>query len=171
MENGKWEELKCAFNVDSVSGPNLVLPLPEMLSAVEDSTIIVTVSEVQELFDEHLSTLFRLIDDQLRSFQKNHEEKVDCFVLSGGLGSSPCVQSKVKSPCEGRFEAIVDKDANMHLVKGLVQNSVDQLKREAEHCGPEEQMEQEERMIKAIQNIANTRWFCPHNTKGGRTEP
>jgi hypothetical protein len=44
-----------------MSGPDLVLPLPDILSDVEDSAITMSASEVQMLFDQQVFWLLGLI--------------------------------------------------------------------------------------------------------------
>jgi hypothetical protein len=79
-------------------GPNLVLPLPDILSDVEDSAITVSASDVQMLFDQQVIWLLGLINAQLYDFEllSDRERKFDCIVLSMGPGSSPYIQSKVQ---------------------------------------------------------------------------
>jgi hypothetical protein len=65
----------------------------------------------------------------------DREGKIDGILLFRGLGNSLYIQSKVQAEYYDRFEVIVENDEQMHLVKGLVQRRVDELKRETNEHG------------------------------------
>ena len=57
--------------------------------------------DLQRIFDDQIDRTCSLIDEQLRAMQLSHAgESVAYLVLSGGLGSSPYVQKRVREHYE-----------------------------------------------------------------------
>lgn len=56
---------------------------------------------MQRIFDEQISKICELIDGQLKLVQNHYPgENVSYLVLSGGLGSSPYVQKRIRQRYE-----------------------------------------------------------------------
>ena len=84
--------------------------------------------DLQALFDKQIAKLFKLIDTQLHSlFQKFPAETVAHLVLSGGLGNSTYVQSRLRSyyaqastPNARSMAVRIAPDPQLAVCKGLV---------------------------------------------------
>ncbi|KAH7396128.1 hypothetical protein BKA66DRAFT_484908 [Pyrenochaeta sp. MPI-SDFR-AT-0127] len=84
--------------------------------------------DLQRLFDKQIAKLFKLIDKQLESiFQKYPAEQVAHLVLSGGLGNSAYVQSRLRKyysqasiPNARSIAVRIAPDPQLAVCKGLV---------------------------------------------------
>ena len=108
MMRSRFETFKCTFGTEAMSVPKLLMyvtDLPPGLdfpqAHVEDSRMVITSEELKNIFDEQIERIFSLIDDELRKLQvTNARENVSYLVLSGGLGSSPYVQKRLRNRYE-----------------------------------------------------------------------
>jgi hypothetical protein len=118
----------------SLDVPGLCPGMDFPAARIEDSRMIVTVEELQHVFDEQIERLFNLIDGELRTLQETHvREKVRYLVLFGDLGSMPYVQKKLWSRYEmeaGSFsnaqgiEILITPKPQIAVVQGLVMDRV-----------------------------------------------
>jgi hypothetical protein len=145
MMRGKFESFKCAYGNEAMNVPVLPLSIPGMRpnmnfpsARIENSRMIITQDELQRVFDEQIERIYKLVDEQLRALQKTHPtESVRYLVLSGGLGSSPYVQKKLRSrykmnsgdfPNAQNIEILKAAKPQLAVVHGLVMDRVQQIK-------------------------------------------
>jgi hypothetical protein len=91
--------------------------------------------DLQTLFDKQIAKLCRLIDTQLQAlYQKFPNEQVAHLVLSGGLGNSAYVQSRLRAhyaatklPNAAEVRVRVAPDPQLAVCKGLVVDRVRKL--------------------------------------------
>jgi len=142
MLRTRYGTLKHHFGTESMNMiVQLSLDVPGLCSGmdfpaarIENSRMIVTLEELQHLFDEQIERLFNLIDGELRTLQETHvREKVRYLVLSGDLGSMPYVRKKLWSRYEmeaGSFsnaqgiEILITPKPQLAVVHGLVMDRV-----------------------------------------------
>ncbi|KAK5690909.1 hypothetical protein LTR97_012072 [Elasticomyces elasticus] len=104
MIQDRFMSYKCSFGSGIMNVPKLPLPIPDLaagqdfpIAGIENSSVILTRQDLQALFDEQIQRICDLLDDQLRAVQSSHpEESVSYLVLSGGLGSSPYLQKRIR---------------------------------------------------------------------------
>src|SRR5271154_484119 len=145
MMRTRFETFKCCFGTEAmdvmklplyVTGLPLGLDFPQ--AHIEDSRMIITTGELQNIFDEQIERIFQLIDGELKNLQNTHaRENVSYLVLSGGLGSSPYVQRRIRRRYEegaGNYpnaQNIVVLKApkpQLAVVHGLVMDRVQRIK-------------------------------------------
>jgi len=109
MKQGRFEHFKRSFgNPESdLRVPLQVLTMEPGLdfpqAHIMDSKIFITKEDLRNVFDEQISRMFSLIDDELQGLQNSQHysgEKISFLVLSGGLGSSPYVRKEI----QGRYQ-------------------------------------------------------------------
>jgi hypothetical protein len=94
-------------------------------------------SELRALFDVQVNRLFELIDKQLSGFQtKNPQGVISHLILSGGLGNSAYVQSKLETryafglstfACARTVQVHVAPEPQLCVCRGLVQDRIRRL--------------------------------------------
>ncbi|KAK5119541.1 hypothetical protein LTR85_007369 [Meristemomyces frigidus] len=132
MMQDRFETFKCSFGSPGMDVPKLFLPIPGIgpglnlpHAGVEDSKIVVTRAELQAVFDDQIEKMCNLIDRQLRLVRERHPgETISYFVLSGGLGSSPYVQSRIRARYENAGDALPGAEGLQVLVAGEPQLAV-----------------------------------------------
>ena len=146
MMRGRFERFKCAFGSEASNMPSLPLYVPGLppgfdfpQARIMDSKMIITKDELQRVFDDQLEKMYRLIDEQLKRLQTSHaRENVSFLVLSGGLGSSPYIQKKLKSryeigsgisPNAQDMEILKAPEPQLAVVHGLVMDRIQQIDR------------------------------------------
>ncbi|KAK4957516.1 hypothetical protein LTR10_005481 [Elasticomyces elasticus] len=108
MIQDRFMSYKCSFGSGIMNVPKFPLPIPDLapgqdfpIAGIENSSVILTRQDLQALFDEQIQRICDLLDDQLRAVQSSHpEESVSYLVLSGGLGSSPYLQKRIRERYE-----------------------------------------------------------------------
>jgi hypothetical protein len=145
MMRAKFESFKCSFGSEAMNVPKLplyVTGLPPGLdfpqAHIEDSRMIITTDELRRVFDEQIERIYNLIDDELKKLQSTHaRENVDYLVLSGGLGSSPYVQKKLRTryemgagnyPNAANLRILKAPKPQLAVVHGLVMDRVQRIK-------------------------------------------
>jgi molecular chaperone DnaK (HSP70) len=145
MMRARFETFKCSFGSEAMNMPKLLLYMPGLPAGydfaaahIEDSRMIITTQELQKVFDEQIERIFQLIDDELQKLQSTHpRENVSYLVLSGGLGSSPYVQKKLRARYEmgaGNYlnapnlKILKAPKPQLAVVHGLVMDRVQRIK-------------------------------------------
>jgi hypothetical protein len=143
MKSGQFQNAKCQHGV-SEETPTFFVTVHGLSQdyvneehGIFNQQMQFTRSELRALFDSQISQLFRLIDDQLTSFQRtNPNTKIAHLLLSGGLGNSAYVQSKLKqryafvmSPFSSAWnmQASVVPQPQLAVCRGIVQDRVRKL--------------------------------------------
>ncbi|KAK5175057.1 uncharacterized protein LTR77_000194 [Saxophila tyrrhenica] len=141
MMQEKFETFKCSFGSIGMDVPKLFLPIPDLPpgmdfphAMVQDSKMVVTREELQAVFDDQVGKMCELIDKQLKTVKDNHPmESVSYLILSGGLGSSPYVQSRIRARYEGMGAAspgakgirvLLANEPQLTVVHGLVMSRI-----------------------------------------------
>ena len=109
----EWEAFKHSYSPESVKGPDFVLSLP-------DVELRMTSAEVQDMFDKELEESVDCIEQGIYRARNEHGLRVDCIVLSGGLGASPYIQWKIQNHFAEKMEVLVDAEAHTAATRGLV---------------------------------------------------
>ncbi|KAK4545934.1 hypothetical protein LTR36_002498 [Oleoguttula mirabilis] len=138
MVQDRFMSYKCSFGSTSMNVPKLPLPIPGIASnqdfphaGVENSNMVLLSEDLQQLFDQQVQRIYELIDDQLKTVQITHPgEVVSYLVLSGGLGSSPYVQKKIRDRYEHgagpgfmnaqNVEVLLASEPQLAVVHGLI---------------------------------------------------
>lgn len=145
MMRARFETFKCSFGSEEMNVPRLplyVAGLPPGLdfprAHIEDSRMIITTDELRRVFDEQIERIYNLVDDELKKLQSTHaRENVDYLVLSGGLGSSPYVQKKLRTryaigagnyPNAANLRILKAPKPQLAVVHGLVMDRVQRIK-------------------------------------------
>ncbi|KAK5129854.1 hypothetical protein LTR08_002762 [Meristemomyces frigidus] len=145
MIQDRFLTYKCSFGNGSVV-PKLLLPIPGLApglfvahAGIEDSRMVLRSEELQRIFDEQINKIGVLIDEQLRLVQSYHaSESVRYLILSGGLGSSPYLQKRLRDryergkggdfPNAQNMEVLVAEKPQLAVVYGLVLARIQALK-------------------------------------------
>ncbi|KAK4982639.1 hypothetical protein LTR50_007651 [Elasticomyces elasticus] len=147
MIQNRFIGYKCNFGTRAGRVPKYKFPIPGLEgrhlnfphAGIEDSMVVLTNDELQRLFDQQVNRILTLIDEQLRVVQSEHpSESVNYLMLSGGLGSSPYLQERVRDRYERGAGAVFPNAQNMAIliaaepqlavVQGLVYARVQALK-------------------------------------------
>lgn len=104
MKSSKFQNAKCDFGspddtpMFSVPVPGLPTTYTNRQYSLENGEMTFKQSDLQVLFDNQINGLFTLIDDQLRRFEQKYPSlQIAHLILSGGLGNSAYVQSRLKA--------------------------------------------------------------------------
>lgn len=143
MKSRDFQAVKCEYGAPDDT-PLFSIDIPRVPRTYnnEDSEVRIRNGEMsfnredlQQLFDKQIAKLFRLIDTQLESLlQKVPNAQVSHLVLSGGLGNSAYVQSKLrkhfqnnKHPNARDMRVRIAPDPQLAVCKGLVSDRVRKL--------------------------------------------
>jgi hypothetical protein len=124
MMLGKFERFKCNFGAPGMMVPKLPLFVPGLqsgadypLAGIRDSCIEVSQAIIKPIFDGQVDMMIALIEEQLLSLQRVRPgEQVSYLIVSGGLGSSEYVQSRLKSHFEAGQGAATPNARSMRLI-------------------------------------------------------
>ncbi|KAK6084673.1 Hsp70 family chaperone [Seiridium cupressi] len=102
---------------------------------IEQGKLVLTWEEVQALFDPHIESILRKIQEQLSWMQKNDVNRpVGHMILSGGLGSSKYVRDRLQHelmvlshPYAHQVKIIQAPDPQLVVVKGLLLDRLQKL--------------------------------------------
>lgn len=130
MKLRNFEGTKCAFDGSPAQlDTHMMLPnniLPPHLHHVRQN-VTVTASELKQIFDEQIQHMFQILNKKLLDFSMQHlHQEVKYLVLSGGLGSSPYLQRRMKAQYPSITVLIAD-EPQLAVVKGLVMERVQEL--------------------------------------------
>lgn len=145
MMQDKFEMFKCSFGSPGMDVPRLFLPIPDLQpgldfrqAMIQDSKMTVTREELQAVFDDQVDKMCNLIDGQIKIVREKHPGvPISYLVLSGGLGSSPYVQSRIKacyggstlgSPGAEGMRVLLAKEPQLTVVHGLVMSRVQSIR-------------------------------------------
>ncbi|KAI9801059.1 MAG: hypothetical protein M1833_002927 [Piccolia ochrophora] len=146
MKSRTFQNFKCEFGARDMNFPTFTIPMPNVDASYVDADAGIaqgkmrfTVDEFQSLFDVQVYELYRLIDDQLRRIlQRRPTEQIDYLVVSGGLGNSDYIQSRLKLryATDGATRhsnaksmvILVAPEPQLAVCKGLVTDRVQKLK-------------------------------------------
>jgi molecular chaperone DnaK (HSP70) len=143
MKQGRFETFKRSYGKpeSDIRVPLQVLTMEPGLdfpqAHIINSKIFITQEDLRSVFDEQISRIFKLIDDELRGLQQSHSgEKLSYLVLSGGLGSSPYVRKELEARYERGSEfanaenikILTAPKPQLAVVHGLVMDQVQKLK-------------------------------------------
>ncbi|KAK3047562.1 hypothetical protein LTR09_011067 [Extremus antarcticus] len=133
MMQDKFERFKCSFGSVGMDVPKLFLPIPSLPhggvvdsedARIEDSKMVITREELRAVFDDQIDKMCSIVDGQLKIVEENYAtESVSYLILSGGLGSSSYVQSRIKAKYEWGARAIkvlLADEPQLAVVHGLV---------------------------------------------------
>lgn len=145
-EKSRFESFKCNLGDDVMDLPTLRLSIPgigpglTMKPYIENSQVILFKREIEGIFDVQVDKLCELIDRQLYQLEKSRPgELITYLILSGGLGSSPYLQAKLrqkyslgKSPhaCIRDLQILRVPKPQLAVCHGLVLDRVQQLKQD-----------------------------------------
>lgn len=144
-DGSRFESFKCNLGDEAMDLPALRLTVPGLAPGsdstypfIENSQMIITKQELQSIFDKQIEKIINLIDHQLIQLEKLCPgEAITYLVLSGGLGSSPYLQMKLRSHYElGRSRFSCARDVQILKVPkpqlavchGLVLDRTQQIK-------------------------------------------
>jgi molecular chaperone DnaK (HSP70) len=125
MMLGQFERFKCAFGTAAMNlVPKLRLQVPGLqpgsdfpAAGIINSSIEISQDIVKPIFDDQVENMIDLIEEQLQEFQKVRPgEQISYLVLSGGLGSSPYVQSRLKNHFEAGQGSAIHNARRMRLI-------------------------------------------------------
>jgi hypothetical protein len=75
---------------------------------------------LEDVFDQQLNEVFELIDGRLLGLKaRSPNEQVSYVILSGGLGSSPCLYDEVKRRYEMKFGFRSNNTASIRVMRVL----------------------------------------------------
>jgi hypothetical protein len=144
-ESSRFESFKCNLGDEAMDLPSLRLPVPGLAygtdlehAHIQDSQMIITKEEVQKVFDDQVSKIVNLIDEQLAILQRTKpQETITYLILSGGLGSSPYLQMKLREhyklaairfPNSQDMQVLKVPKPQLAVCHGLVLDRVQQIK-------------------------------------------
>lgn len=103
MKSSKFQNAKCDYGslddtpLFSVPVPGLPTTYTNSRYGIENGEMTFKQNDLQALFDNQVNKLFALIDEQLKRFEKKYPSlQIAHPILSGGLGNSAYVQSRLK---------------------------------------------------------------------------
>lgn len=143
-EKSRFESFKCNLGDGVMDLPTLRLSIPDAAAGltvkpyIENSQIILLRSEIEQIFDVQVERLCGLIDQQLHQLEKSRpDELITYLILSGGLGSSPYLQNKLRQkyslgrtshPCIRDLQILRVPKPQLAVCHGLVLDRIQQLK-------------------------------------------
>lgn len=124
MMQGKFERFKCGFGTPGMAVPKVRFRVPGLqsgedfpLAGIRDSCIEISQEILRPLFDEQVENMISLIEEQMQEMLKRHYgEHLSYLILSGGLGSSEYVQSRLKSHFEAGQGAAIPNGRKLRLI-------------------------------------------------------
>ncbi|RFU33131.1 hypothetical protein B7463_g3151, partial [Scytalidium lignicola] len=89
---------------------------------IQNGKLILTRLEFAQLYSAQVERIYALIDKQLAQLHSSHPgEQVKYLILSGGLGSSPYIQRKIKERYgSSSVKVLLSDEPQEAVVKGLV---------------------------------------------------
>jgi hypothetical protein len=130
MKSAQYQDAKCCYgspdDIDfSVIVPGLDLAYSNEGVGIVNGSMKFTLADLQALFDSQITRLFDLIDSQMDNFDRKFpNDTISHLVLSGGLGNSAYVQSKMKKRYAMNFhtslQVHVAPEPQLAVCKGLV---------------------------------------------------
>ena len=143
-EMSRFESFKCNLGGEVMDHPKLRLSIPgvdsklTVMPHIENSQMILARQEIEQIFDVQVDRLCELIDEQLYQIERTQQGVLITYlVLSGGLGSSPYLQKKLrqryllgKSPHSSirDLQILRVPKPQMAVCHGLVLDRVQQIK-------------------------------------------
>ncbi|KAL3469292.1 hypothetical protein BJX99DRAFT_78386 [Aspergillus californicus] len=139
MMHGRFERFKCSFGVEGEDLSALQLEVPTTVvdphfpeHGVHNGRMFISGDEMRQIFDEKISDLFDLLDDQIRRLKETHPaEKISFLVLSGGFGSCPYVQRQLTTRYESSptsIKVLTVDEPQLAVVLGQVLHRIQQLR-------------------------------------------
>lgn len=143
-DKSRFESFKCNIGDDVMDLPTLRLSIPGVPNGltvrphIDNSQLILSKREIEHIFDVQIGRLCELIDDQLyRLEQARPGEVITYLVLSGGFGSSPYLQKKLRQrymnershfACIRDLQILRVPKPQLAVCHGLVLDRVQQIK-------------------------------------------
>ncbi|MCJ1381372.1 hypothetical protein MMC17_004482 [Xylographa soralifera] len=148
MLDKRFENFKCSYGSPAASAnPDRYFEVPGLLPGVytfpeleiEGSKMRFTSDELKTLFDVQVERMFKLIETQLDRLQhKQPTATVTYLVMSGGLGSSPYIRSRLKlrymtdmatvRPNTRGMQVVLVPEPQLVVVQGLVINRIQEVR-------------------------------------------
>lgn len=145
MMRDKFETFKCSFGSPGMDVPKLFLPIPDLQpgmdfrqAMIQDSKMTITREELQAVFDDQIDKMCTLIDKQIQIAKEKHSTaNISYLVLSGGLGSSPYVQRRIRTSYERTnasgtgdegTKVLLATEPQLTVVHGLVMSRIQSLR-------------------------------------------
>ena len=89
-------------------------------AGIKDSRMSISRSTLEQIFDDQISQIFELIDEQLQALQANSpSEQVSYIILSGGLGSSDYLYEQMQERYEKKNGFRSHNTTNIHIMRVL----------------------------------------------------
>ncbi|KAK5047574.1 hypothetical protein LTR84_006671 [Exophiala bonariae] len=143
-ESSRFETFKRNYGSESFSQLYLTLPISclppgfdDPDAHIENSMMVISKEDLEKIFDQQVSRIVRLLEEQLQTLQHNHPtETINYLVLSGGLGSSPYLYQRLKSHFELGAHGSVNTQnltilkadkPQLAVVRGLVMDRVQEI--------------------------------------------
>ncbi|RVX73957.1 hypothetical protein B0A52_02847 [Exophiala mesophila] len=145
MMIGRFERFKCSFGAPGTNIPYLLLDVPGFPPGVEEakanifnSQFQITSEVLKNAFDEQVDALVNFVHGQIKELHDRRPgEKVSYIILSGGLGSSPYVQQRLRSHFSGQatsgpqasfgINILAAEEPQLAVVHGLVLERAQQI--------------------------------------------
>lgn len=142
-DKSRFESFKCNIGDDVMDLPTLRLSIPGVPTGltvrpyIENSQLILYKREIEQIFDTQVNRLYELIDDQLSQLERARPgEIISYLVLSGGFGSSPYLQKRLRQrylfgrshACIGNVQILRVPKPQLAVCHGLVLDRVQQIK-------------------------------------------
>ena len=145
MMVGRFERFKCNFGAPGTDIPYLLLDVPDLpphanipQADIVNSRIAITSETLKRVFNEQVDRMVAFIDEQVNALHSQKPgERVNYLVLSGGLGSSPYVQRRLRDhfrerpgitcPAAIGMKVLVAEEPQLSVVHGLVLERAQQI--------------------------------------------
>ena len=145
MMAGRFERFKCNFGAPGSNIPYLLLEVPDLAPGtniphadIVNSRIAITSQTLERVFNEQVDRMVAFIDDQVNAlYRSKPSEQLKYLVLSGGLGSSPYVQARLRKhfhegqgttcPTAIGLKILVAEEPQLSVVHGLVLERAQQI--------------------------------------------
>ncbi|KAL8822328.1 MAG: hypothetical protein Q9191_006937 [Dirinaria sp. TL-2023a] len=141
MAQGEFQYHKCAFGTIEGTHEKFRIKIPDFPSSknipdafIEKKHMLFTRKDMNNLFDEQISGIYSILDEQIRYLKKD-KKQLKHLVLSGGLGSSAYVKKKLQEryvnntkayPNAKHLKIYTADEPQIAVVQGLVVNHAQQ---------------------------------------------
>lgn len=134
MKSAQYQDAKCCYGSSDDNDFSVLIPGLDpsyynerfgITSGAVGATMRFTLADLQALFDTQIKKIFDLVDSQMETFdQKFPNDAISHLVLSGGLGNSAYVQTKLKQRYTMRvhtsLQVHVASEPQLAVCKGVV---------------------------------------------------
>lgn len=134
MASNNFEQVKRAFNGTQMLDTYMNIPdelLPPHRGGRPNPKVVITAQELQQIFDDQLAYMCNTMDQKLNALTNQNPDPVQYLILSGGLGSSKYIQSRLRSYYATRYPnmaILCAPEPQLAVAKGLVMDRVQALR-------------------------------------------